>query len=56
MSNFEGTMDDVENRLLDNPEDTSFLVVTIIELENLIKINIDVINRGRSNSLKNILK
>ena len=37
MSNFEETLDDVENRFLANPEDASLLVDTLIELDNLIE-------------------
>ena len=55
MSNFEETLDDIENRFITNPEDASLLAGTIIELGNLIENDNDTINRGRLSTLKKIL-
>ena len=55
MSNFEETTDDVENRFLTNPENSSLLVGITIELDRLIENANDVINRGRLSALKKLL-
>ena len=56
MHNFEDTIDDIENRFLVKPKDFSLLAGMIIELDNLIEQTHDVINHGRLNALKNILR
>ena len=53
MSNFEDTIEDIENRFLANP---SLLAGIIIGLENLIEQTYDEINRGRSIALKTLKK
>ena len=56
MSDFEDTIDDVENRFLANPEDLSLASGIIIELDNLIEQVHDEINHRRSIALKNTVK
>ena len=52
MSNFEVTIDDIENRFLANPEEVSLLVRLTIEADNLIEKTLDEINRGILVALK----
>ena len=52
MSNFEDTIDDIENRFLASPEDSSFIVGIKMELDILIEQTHDVISRGRLNTSK----
>ena len=56
MSNFEETIDDIENRFLAKPEEVSFLVGLIIDADNLIEHTHDEINRGRLVVLKKYCK
>ena len=55
MSNFEDTIDDIENWFLSNPEKVSLVVGLIIEMRHLIE-KTDEINRRRLIDLKNIPK
>ena len=52
MSNFEDTIDDIENRFLTNSEEVSLLAGVIIEIDSLIEQTIDEINCRRLVSLK----
>ena len=52
MSNFEETINAIENRFLSDPEEVSLLVGLTIEMDNLIEQTIDDINRGRLVALK----
>ena len=47
MSNFEDTIDDIENWFLANPEGVSLLLGLVTEVDNLIEHTHDEINRGR---------
>ena len=52
VSNFEETVDDIENCFLADPEKVSSLVGLWIEAEILIEETVDEINRGRLVALK----
>ena len=54
MSHAQETLDDVKNRFLARPEDVSFLVGILTELDNLIENTNTELNRGLANAMKKL--